>query len=308
MWFDADSIEATVNRQFVCSHLLPEEIARLDRPLAFGGGLTDGTYWEWIDEKAKKIFLILVDLGVPDQIFGVIDDSWDDDELPIALDQVERLALTPAKDERAERKFYTRQFYYLLRPLERGDHVAYQDMEVVPLDVVDKRQGLNHSLHPAEDKVTLPNHPGAVFCRRRVPIGAGPGSLASLDDFQYEINGIRNLQNDHLVSYWASYVHQGVGYVLFTPASDLSLKSFLATHPVSLKNLDKEARGRLVMNWIHCLVDTLCFLHNRGLSLGNIKPSTLLFNADHHIFYSDVTRFNPEMLAAAGPDKHSFDK
>src|SRR4051794_15822013 len=123
MWWDSNLIEATVTRQFVCGNLLPEEIKRLDQPLGFGDGLTDGTYWEWIDEKAKRIFLILVDLGVPDQIFGVIDDSWDDEDLPIALDQVECLALTPAKDLKFERKFYYRQFHYLLKPLQKGEHI-----------------------------------------------------------------------------------------------------------------------------------------------------------------------------------------
>ena len=50
MWWDDYKIEQTVTRSFVCHHLLPEEIDRLDRSLSFGDGLTDGTYWEWIDE------------------------------------------------------------------------------------------------------------------------------------------------------------------------------------------------------------------------------------------------------------------
>lgn len=304
-WWDVDKIKATVTRQFVCSHLLPEEIERLDRPLGFGDGLTDGTYWEWIDEKAKRIFLILVDLGVPDQIFGVIDDSWDDQDLPIALDQVERLALTPTKDEKSERKFYYRQFYYLLKPVQRGEHVVYQDMEVVPLDLVEKKQGLAHG-HYSVDKVVLPNQYGVTLCRRRIPLGSGPTCL-SHEDFLCEINSIKTVQNEHLVSYFASYVHQGYGYVLFTPASDFSLKSLLATAPTTVKNLEKQQRRQLIMNWIHCLVDTLCFLHNRGLSHGNIKPSTVLFTNGNHIFYSDFTRLNAELLAGMA-DKTSFDK
>lgn len=304
MWWDSDLIEATVTRQFVCSHLLPEEIERLDQPLGFGDGLTDGTYWEWIDEKAKRLFLILVDLGVPDQIFGVIDDSWDDEDLPIALDQVECLALTPAKDERFERKFYYRQFQYLLKPLQKGEHVDYEDFEVVPLDVIDRKQGLavNHST----DKVVLPNHPGVSLCRRRIPLGSGHGCV-SYEDFLYETNSIRNIQNEHLVSYFASYVHQGYGYVLFTPASDFGLKSFLATTPTGFKSLEKKARRELVLNWIHCLVDTICFLHNRGLSHGNIKPSTVLFTNENHIFFSDFSRLNAELLASSS-DRTSFDK
>ncbi|KAK4455464.1 protein kinase [Podospora aff. communis PSN243] len=307
MWWDPDTIDKAVTRQFVCSHLLPDEIERLDRPLGFGDGLTDGTYWEWIDEKARRIFLILVDLGVPDQIFGVIDDSWDDEDLPVAKDQVDRLALTAERDEKMERRFYQRQFYYLLRPLQKGDHKVYQDNEVVPLDIVEKKtlaagQTNNHPV----DKVVLPNQPNMVFCRRRVPLACGFGQgYMSQEDFLYEVNNIRNVQNDHLVSYWASYVHQGYGYVLFTPATDSSLKSFLTTTPAWMKNLDKHRQRELVMNWIHCLVDTLCFLHNRGLSHGNIRPSTVLFSGEN-IFFADFTIFNPEALT--GGEKNSFDK
>ncbi|KAG4219315.1 hypothetical protein PC116_g32205 [Phytophthora cactorum] len=200
MWWDPSRIEATVTRQFVCSHLLPEEINRLDLPLGFGDGLTDGTYWEWIDEKAKRIFLILLDLGVPDQIFGLIDDSWDDDDLPIPLDQIERLALTLTKDDKLERKFYSRQFHYLLRFIEKGDYIVYEDPEVVPL-TVDKRPGL--SLNNIADRVELANRPGEIFSRRRIPIGSGSGLLGE-KEFFYEIDRARNIENDHIMSYYGS--------------------------------------------------------------------------------------------------------
>jgi serine/threonine protein kinase len=298
MWWDDERIERTVTRPFVCSHLLPEEVARLDLPLGFGDGLTDGTYWEWIDEKAKRIFLILVDLGMPDQIFGIIDDSWDDQDLPIARDQVERLALTASRDEKAEKRFYYRQFHYLLRTIEYGEHMVYSDVEVVPLDVVERIQ-------TAVDRVEIPNQRGLTFCRTRIPLGVERGCL-SQEDFLYEINGIRNLQNDHVVSYYASYVHEGYGHVLFTPASDFNLKGMLATMPNSVKNLDKPVRRQLIVEWVHCLVDTLCFIHNRNLSHGNIKPSTILFNDSNLIFFSDFTPLSADMLDT-GVDR-TFDK
>ncbi|KXX78057.1 Serine/threonine-protein kinase PknD [Madurella mycetomatis] len=290
MWWDTDAIERTVTRQFVCSHLIPLEIERLDQPLGFGDGLTDGTYWEWISGKAKRIFLILVELGVPDQIFGVIDDSWDDEDLPIALDQIERLALTASKDERFERRFYSRQFHYLLRPLQKGDHTYYQEDEVVPLDILDKKYAASRQV----DKVVLPNQPGMVFCRRRIPVG--PGHL-SHEDLLFEIDGFKNVQNEHLVSYWASYVHRGYGYVLFTPATDFTLKSLFTSTPSCVRDLTKTDRRQLIMNWVHCLVDTLCFLHNRGLSHGNIKPSTILFSNTNRVFFSDLSRFQTEPVA-----------
>jgi serine/threonine protein kinase len=299
MWWDADRIERTVTRAFVCSHLLPEEVSRLDLALGFGDGLTDGTYWEWIDEKAKRIFLVLVDLGVPDQIFGIIDDSWDDQDLPVPLDQVERLALTASRDEKLEKRFYYRQFHYLLRPIEYGEHVIYSNVEVVPIDVLEKRGA-------AVDKVEIPDQRGQTLCRTRIPLGAERGCL-SPEDFLYEINSIRNLQNEHLVSYYASYVHQGYGYVLFTPASDFNLKAMLATVPNSVKNLDKPVRRQLIVEWVHCLVDTLCFIHNRNLSHGNIRPSTILFNDNNHIFFSDFTPLSADMLDM-GDEKSFFDK
>ncbi|KAI6092888.1 kinase-like domain-containing protein [Hypoxylon rubiginosum] len=303
MWWDPSRIEATVTRQFVCSHLLPEEIKRLDLPLGFGDGLTDGTYWEWIDEKAKRIFLILLDLGVPDQIFGLIDDSWDDNDLPIPPDQIERLALTATRDDKFDRRFYLRQYHYLLKFIEKGVHVVYEDPEVVPINV-DKRPGLN--LNSAVDRVELPNRPGDVFSRRRIPIGTGPGML-SCKDFLTETEKANNVEYDHLVSYFGSYYHNGQGYVLFTLPSDYSLKSLLVNMPGSLKTMAKQDRRQLFMNWIHCLVDTLCFLHSRGLSHGNIRPSTVLFNNNNHVFYSDITRLSAEAIASTA-DKAAFDK
>ncbi|KAK2735317.1 protein kinase domain-containing protein [Colletotrichum kahawae] len=301
-WWDTARIDATVTRQFVCQYLLPGEIERLDRPLAFGGGLTDGTYWDWIDSKAKRVFLILVDLKIPDQIFGIIDDSWDDHDLPVSVEHIERLRLTATKDDKVERKFFIRQFNYLLKPFQRGDHVVVNDYELVPLDVIERRTAGN----TAVEKVLLPNCPGLVFYRRRIPIGNGPSQL-SRGEFIEIINSIRGVQNDHLVSYYASYTQHGAAYALFTPATDSNLKSFLGNTPSNFKNFPKKERRRMVMNWILCLADTLAYLHSRRLSHGNIKPSTILFTNQLHIFYSDFTRLNPAILAGYS-DKNSFDR
>ncbi|KAM0330529.1 hypothetical protein ACHAQA_003476 [Verticillium albo-atrum] len=303
-WWDPAKIEATVTRQFVCQHLSATEVARLDCSLTFGGDLTDGTYWEWIDTKAKCIFLILVDLKVPSQIFGIIDNSWDDHDLPISQDQVDQLAVTASRFGKFDRRFFQRQFHYLIKPLQRGEHVVFTDHEIVPVEVVDRRAGLASS-HTV-DKVVLPNCPGQVFCRRRIPLGNSLGSL-SPDDLMEAVNSIKGIQNQHLVSYHASYTHKGGGYVLFTPATDTTLKSFLGNTPSIFKTRAKKDRRQLVMNWMLCLVDTLAYIHSRGLSHGNIKPSTILFTSQLHIFYSDFTRLNAEALLGQ-TDKNSFDR
>ncbi|KAK7977473.1 hypothetical protein PG996_003528 [Apiospora saccharicola] len=306
MWWDTTQIEATVTRQFVCSKLLSDEIQKLDWPLGFGDGLTDGTYWEWIREKAPRIFLILVDLGVPDQIFGIVDDSWDDDDLPIGLEQIERLALTATRNGKVDRRFYYRQFHYLIRTLEKGEHAVYSDDEIIPLEIVDRRPVAGLSQNHSVDKVELPNFPGKVFSRRRIPVGTAQGMLSGTD-FLREINCTKNIQNDHLVSYFSSYTHQNFGYVLFTPASDYNLKTILGALPAPLKALSKQDRRVHVMNWIHCLVDTLCYLHSRGWAHGQIKPSTVLFNTKHDVFFTDLSRLSAETLANSS-DKAAFDR
>lgn len=67
-WYDLGRIEKTVTRHFVCSQLVADAIEGLDTIVAFGDGLTNYTYWKWIKSRAKRLFLILADLDVPDQI------------------------------------------------------------------------------------------------------------------------------------------------------------------------------------------------------------------------------------------------
>lgn len=299
IWYDDARIERTVKRDFVCSYLDPEEIENLDKPLLFGDGLTNDTYWDWLETKAKRLFLILLELDLPDQIFGVIDDSWEDDDLPIPLDQIHRLALTEERDLRLEKRFYDLQFSYLLRTLQRGEHVDYGDQELVPLEIADKRPVSAH-----QDTVVLPQCPGRLFSRRGIQLGLH----MSREDFMYEISLIQDLQNEHVESYFASYTQHDHAYVLFTPACEYKLSSYLSNTPTTLKNVDKLAKRLMVLDWIHCLVDTLSFIHSNGEALGNLRPSTISFTQDHCIVLRDNTCFNPETLRQQQQQQRSFSK
>jgi serine/threonine protein kinase len=306
MWWDEERIEATVDRRFVLSKLRPDEQARLDEPLGFGGGLTDDTYMEWIEQKAKRIFLILVDLGVPDQIFGVIDDSWDDDDLPVPLDQVERLQLTFDKDEKLEKKFFHRQFAYLLRNIQKGELMYYDDEEIVPLELAEKRPvgAVAGLVHTNVDKVHLPGKPDDLLLRRRVPLGATPGRMPQ-EEFLSGIEAMKALEHDHLTCLWASYIQKDFGYLLLTPVNDSNLKSFLAITPQSIKILAKQDRRVLLLNWLHCLADALSTLHAQGLSHRNIKPSNVMLDVDNHIFLGDSGIFPTSNFHG---EKRGFDK
>lgn len=305
-WWVSNRIDATVTRQFVTKHLTLEEIQRLDRPVAFTSeDLTERTYWESINQSAKRIFLVLVDLGVPDQIFGIIDDGWDDSELPLSLEDVQALELTAQQDDRIDRKFHQRQYHYLVKTIEHGEHQVYDDTDQVPLDIVDKTPSLSSKSNHV-DKVRLPNVPNRIFTRRKYVLGTGAGAMPP-QEFLEMVNIIKSVQNDHMVSYWASYTYHGHGYILLTPISDFNLKSFLATTPSSFKALPKKGRRELVMNWILCLIDTMCFLHSKGRSHCYIKPSAILFTSNLGIFFVDPTRLSPD-AASARADKSSFDR
>ncbi|CAH0059399.1 unnamed protein product [Clonostachys solani] len=305
-WWVAQRIDDTVTRQFVEKHLVRDEIELLDKPVGFSSeALTERTYWESIQQNAKRMFLILVDIGLPDQIFGIVDDGWEDAELPLATRDVERLELTAAKDERVDRKFYQRQFHYLVRTIEGGEHLSFSDQELVPLDVVEKTPHLSSKGSQVE-KVRLPNIPGKTFIRRKYQLGKFP-EATTMTEFLEMVNAIKHIQNRHLISYWASYTHQGFNYLLLTPLSDFNLKSFLSSTPSTFKALPKKTRRELVVNWILCLVDTVCFLHSKNLSHSYLKPSAVLFTHQNSIFLVDPTRLS-STTSTSQEDKASFDR
>ncbi|KFY46194.1 hypothetical protein V494_00567 [Pseudogymnoascus sp. VKM F-4513 (FW-928)] len=292
MWWDDERVETTVDRAYVESHLRPDETLRLDQQLGFGDGLTDDTYFEWIVTKAKRIFLVLVDIGVPDQIFAAVDDSWDDDDLPLQLDQVARLQLRRTKDERLDRKFFERQFTYLMRHLKPEENLVYEDVEIVPLQPLDRRH-VGTQAKPANsdvDKVCIPGRPDDAFIRRKISLGDGPGQVTEAD-FLSGIERMKARRNQHVVSLWASYIQKSTGYLLLTPIHEWTLTSVLTTLPPSMKILAKRDRRILVLDWMHCLADAVASLHTIGLSHGQIKPSNIFIDMDNKIFLGDVDVF-----------------
>jgi hypothetical protein len=291
--------------QSILSNLRPDEQIRLDEPIRLGDGLTNNTYMEWIDLTAKRIFLILVDLGIPDRIFSVIDDYWDDNDLPVPLDEVHRLPLSYDKDKELERKFFIRQFYYLLRVIQRGDGLYYNTHEVVPLELAERKTigqvvGLTQN---DVDQVHLPGKTENIFIRRRIPLGIAPGRMPQ-DEFLSRVETMKAVKHNHLALLWASYIHHDYGYLLLTPVTDSNLKAFLTVIPQSVRILAKLDRHFLLLNWLHCLADALSFLHDKGLSHRNIKPSNVALVQDTHIFLGDAEKLSASVFPG---EKRGFD-
>ena len=287
LWWTDDRIEAKVTRAFVVSKLRGEERGFLDRPLAFGEGLTDDTYMEWILERAKRLFMILTEIGVPDQIFGCIDDSWDDDDLPIPLENVQSLELAYDEDEALNKKFYDMQFVYLLRELQRGAHIDYGPKEHIPMEYV-------NTLPPAVslqswDRVHFPERPDEIFVRRKFSLNDKGNGLTHHEKFLKDVRKAQCLRHVHIASTWASYTSEDDGYVLSDFVAEHTLRTFIDHRaPMQLVRVPLHERPTLLLEWMLCLADALAFMHRRGSSHTGIRPSNILIDHNNRIAFAEV--------------------
>ncbi|KAF2762513.1 hypothetical protein EJ05DRAFT_471518 [Pseudovirgaria hyperparasitica] len=286
VWWTQETIEDTVTKDFVTSRLKLAQREKLDQPLAFGDGLTSDTYLEWILEKCRRMFLILSEIGVPDQIFGIIDSSWDDDDLPLPMDTVQRLAITYQMHEQLDRKFYDTQFKFLLRELEDGSHIDYGASETVPLEYV-------YKLPPAVplqgwNRVHLPKKPNVLFMRRKAQLGTGTGKLTE-EEFVADIGHARFIEHEHIAPVYASYTWKGNGYALSTFVGEHTLKTFIdhRTAPQYMR-LAKHDRWALLLEWLHCLASAVASLHMNGSTHSAIRPSNIIIDSRNRIAFSDI--------------------
>ena len=287
LWWTDQRILTKVTRPFVISKLRGEEREFLDKPMGFGDGLTDDTYMEWILERAKRLFLILTAIGVPEQIFGCIDDSWDDEDLPITLENVQNLDLAYENDQTLNRKFYDMQFVYLLRELRQGAHIDYGPKEHIPMDY-------DNTLPPAVslqawDRVHFPGRSDKIYMRRKYALVDKETDVDYRERFMADIKQAQVLRHEHIANVWASYTSEDAGYVLTDFVGEHTLGTFIDHRtPMQLLRVPLTDRPILLCEWMHCLADALASLHHRGAAHAAIRPSNILIDHDNHIAFADV--------------------
>ncbi|KAK0948119.1 hypothetical protein LTR29_000643 [Friedmanniomyces endolithicus] len=265
LWWTDERIERKVTRSFVVSKLRGEERQFLDKPLAFGEGLTDDTYMEWILERAKRLFLVLTEIGVPDQIFGCIDASWTDNDLPMTLDDIKDLDLAYENDENLNRRFYDTQFVYLLRELKAGTHIEYGPKEHIPME------------------------PEEVFMRRKYALTDKDTGQTYHNSFSRDLQRAKALRHEHIAGLWGSYIAEDAGYVLSDFVGEHTLATFIDHRtPSQLLRVSPTERPILLLEWTLCLADALASLHHRGVPHAAIRPSHILIDHDNHIAFADV--------------------
>ena len=286
IWWTEERINEKVTNEFVTSRLQPSERERLHQPVGFGD-LSDDTYMEWIMEKARRLFLVLVEIGEADRIFNVVDKSWDDDDLPLELDDIEQLSLSNRRDNRANIRFYHTQFTFLLRELREGIHVDYAPNEEVPIESV---MALPVAVNlQAWSRVHLPKRPTKIYIRRRFPLGDAERPDAFREDFMLDVESARMVEHDHLAPVWASYTAKGAGYIVSNFVGHHTLRTFIDHRkPSQYQALQKPDRRWLVLNWLHCLADAVATLHQNGFCHSAIRPSNILIDEQNAIAFSDI--------------------
>jgi hypothetical protein len=306
LWWTDDRIDAKVTRAFVVSKLRGEERGFLDRPLAFGEGLTDDTYMEWILERARRLFMILTEIGVPDQIFGCIDDSWDDDDLPVPLENVQSLELAYEEDEVLNKKFYDMQFVYLLRELQRGAHIDYGPKEHIPMEYV-------NTLPPAVslqawDRVHFPERPDEIFVRRKFPLNDKETGLSHHKAFLKDVHKAQSLRHVHVAGVWVSYTSENSGYVLSDFVSEHTLRTLIDHRtPMQFVRVPLHERPTILLEWMNCLADALAFMHSRGSAHTAIRPSNILIDRRNRIAFAEVGSIRTFQQAKKASKSEAYD-
>ncbi|KAL1610140.1 hypothetical protein SLS60_001805 [Paraconiothyrium brasiliense] len=286
IWWTEERIDEKVDEDYVNSRLQPKEREWLSRPVGFGD-LTDDTYLEWILEKARRLFLILVEIGEADRIFAVVEKSWDDDDLPLSMEDIEQLALTNRRDDQANIRFYQTQFSFLLRVLGPGVHVDYASNEQIPLEFV---MGLPPAvaLQPWS-RVHLPKKPHEVYVRRKFALGNAESTFAYEEDYIMDVESAQMVEHEHIAPVWASYTSKGFGYTLTNFVGQHTLKTFIDhREPPQYKRLSKPERRQLVLNWMLCLSDAVATLHRNGYCHSAIRPSNIIIDENNKIAFSDI--------------------
>lgn len=277
LWWTDERIEATLSRDYVLSHLKAEYHARLFSLPPWGEGLTSETYLEWILTKAGRLFLILNDIGIPERIFALVDQSIDDADLPIAEARVPELRLSPADDSPAlDSKFFHAQWRFLVRSIKEGEHVKFTDNEGVPVELLQSNKD-------GVEKVILSGAVCRTYLRTRIKINEAPHFFEE-EEVLREIRSLRKLAHEHVFSVYGSYFVDDSIYVLFAGTYERTLLSFLTDTPHHFKRLPKPARREILVNWPHCLANGLAWLHANGHAHGAIRPSNILVDFDHRIF------------------------
>ena len=285
-WWTDERVQTTVTPEYVLKQFRLEEQNLLKRSITFGDGVTGHTYLGCILERATRFFLILTHLGVPGLIFGLVDESYDDKDLPIAAEAVHNLRLSSGSNT-LDRKFYQAQFKYVARDVRKGHHIHFLDEETVPVRLVGSASGISRAGKDGIEKVHIGSDGVKVYGRKRI-ILEEPHTHLTEADILSEIAFAKTLAHQHVLSLYGSYSHGNSLFVLLTPSIEYTLNSFVDSPPKHFESLPKPQRRETVLNWPHCLANGLAWLHSNRAHHGAIRPSNIIIDNAYQICLGQI--------------------
>ena len=296
-WWSDERINATVNREYIIREIGPRKFqGALHHPLAFGDGLTDDTYLDWILDKGRRCFLILNFIGVPERIFQLIDQSLDDDDLPLSEDALYDLNLFGGKSETLDKKFFRQQFSVLVQDLVPGGHQDFGADEVVPLEPRNGRKGsVSGGTSQSSDRVYVHEK---LYTRKKIATSGDNG--VDRVHLVMHLKALQSLRHPHLVSVWATYTQHDFSYMLLYPTTDLTLKQFLDEQPKFFRTLEKQQRRETLLRWTHCVVSALAYLHDHDCTHQSIRPSNVTIDSNNSIYLANFAALNALDAAEGG--------
>ncbi|PYH82873.1 hypothetical protein BO82DRAFT_281050 [Aspergillus uvarum CBS 121591] len=303
LWWPEDRVKATLCPEYVFGQLPSNVLHRLVAPLPWGEGLTSESYLDWIIAKAGRLFLILVDIDIPDRIFALIDESLDDSDLPFSAPSVKRLPLfADGPNPDLEHRFFLAQWRFIVRGIAAGDHVKYTQNEGVPVELLRTGTSL---VREGVEKVVLAGAACRILLRTQVTVGGAPHFFEE-DEVLEEIRSLRRLAHDHVYSIYASYFVDNTVCILFSGVYERTLMSFLTDVPQPFKRLSKNKRREILVNWPHCLADGLSWLHAHSHAHSVIRPSNILVDAEFRVYLGQFEALDTLLSPAKMDDVESY--
>ncbi|KAL8697093.1 MAG: hypothetical protein Q9224_002474 [Gallowayella concinna] len=287
-WWTDERITTTIDRAYIIREIGAKKYQdALHHPLAFGHGLTDDTYLDWILEKGRRCFLTLNFIGVPERIFQLIDKSLDDDDLPLSEEALYDLNLFGGKSETLDKKFHRQQYSVLVQELVPGGHQDFGADEVVPVEPRNGRKGSITGASGMSDRVNVHQK---LYTRKKIAT-SGENGVGRVH-FVMHLKALQPLKHPHLISIWSTYTQNDFSYMLLYPTTELTLRQFLTEQPKFFKNVEKQQRRETLLRWSHCLVSALAYLHDSGFTHQSIQPSNVTIDSKNTIYLANFAALN----------------
>ena len=145
------------------------------------------------------------------------------------------------------------------------------------------KRNLRHWDYAILDAVLVGDNPNFLARKRIISTANGEGSAMA----QHEAEILRNVKHRHIVTLYGTYQHGDVLTLLFEPAADYDLRSYLELAE-SRQKRNVKVNVDFLKTSFWCLADALTKVHEAGYDHGDIRPDNILVH-NGRIYLSKVS-------------------